>query len=129
MKFTKLILITMVTLFLISCSKEDSDTTGNTVDPTSIITGKWWCFKPGTNTVAGQLFNVDGTWEQGNNGGSFNDKGNWKLESNKKTITISNVKDNKGVSKAGWTYEITSATSESLMMKFGIFSMDLIPCK
>ncbi len=119
----------MFTLLLISCSKEESDTPSNSVDPTSVITGKWWCFKPGTNTVAGQFFNTDGTWEQGNKGGSFNDKGNWKLESNKKTITISNVKDNKGIAKTGWTYEITSATAESLLMKFGIINMDLIPCK
>jgi hypothetical protein len=115
-------------LLLLSCAKDEST---NTADPTNLIVGKWWCAKPGTGTISGQFFDANGTWQQGSKGGSFNDKGKWSLSSDKKQIVISSVVDSANKPKSGWTYDITSAAENSLLMTWTSFGvkMDMEPCK
>ncbi len=121
---------TSLTLFifiiLFSCKKGE-----NTPNPTNFIIDKWWCSKPGTNTIASQFFNKNGNWEQGSKGGKFNDSGKWSLSADKKKIVISSVLDYNKKAKSGWEYSIETASETNLLMNWTSFGvkMDLEVCK
>ncbi len=124
------LIISVILLPLFSCSKSESSET-TIPDPTTAIIDKWWCAKAGTGTISSQYFKADGTWEQGSKGGKFNDTGKWALSSNKQKVILSSVLDYQKKSKSGWEYDISSASSTSLLMNWSAFGvkMDLEVCK
>jgi hypothetical protein len=113
-------------IILFSCKKEESSP-----NPSQFIVEKWWCAKPGTSTIASQLFNKNGTWEQGSKGGKFNDSGKWALSADNKKIVISSITDYNKKAKSGWEYSIESVSETNLLMNWtglGV-KMDLEVCK
>jgi hypothetical protein len=128
MKTNSFSLILMLLVASFGCGNANTTDTPQ-ADPTALFVNKWWCDL--NKKTASQYFKSDGSWEQGSQGGRFNDTGRWLLSGDKKKLVISGIKDSSGRSKTSWEYDIRSATENKLLLNFTAvnLAMDMEVCK